>query len=207
MGALRLHRRQSTWRADMTAVRAAFGIAPELYKDFAQLRRKVLDKAKAEIDHLAHFTVDWREIRRGRAIVEIEFQFHPKSAPEQLLTVAEIERHAAGRSARREGAVEEVVEEAPALPAPPPLVQPRAAPPSKAAGGDGTGGFPIGSLQYGSGPFGEIARMHGGGWDRDLIAAAYREQMGARLDGLTGQKLVKSWTGFCQAFASRRGRP
>jgi len=99
MGALRLHRRQSTWRADMTAVRAAFGIAPELYKDFAQLRRKVLDKAKAEIDHLAHFTVDWREIRRGRAIVEIEFHFHPKAAPSSLLTVAEIERHAAGREA------------------------------------------------------------------------------------------------------------
>ena len=49
--------------------------------------------------------------------------------------------------------------------------------------------------------------MHGGGWDRDLIAAAYREQMGARLEGLTGQKLLKSWTGFCQAFAARRGRP
>jgi hypothetical protein len=62
-------------------------------------------------------------------------------------------------------------------------------------------------LQYGPGPFGEIARTHGGGWDRDLIAGAYREQMGARLDGLTGQKLVKSWTGFCQAFAARRGRP
>jgi hypothetical protein len=127
MGALRLHRRQSAWRADMTAVRAAFGIAPELYKDFAQLRRKVLDKAKAEIDHLAHFTVDWREIRRGRAIVELEFHFHPKTAPEQLLTVAEIERHAAGREARRDGAVEEILVEAPALPAPPRPVPPRGA--------------------------------------------------------------------------------
>lgn len=208
MGALRLHRRQSTWRADMTAVRAAFGIAPELYKDFAQLRRKVLDKAKAEIDHLAHFTVDWREIRRGRAIVEIEFYFHPKVAPEQLLTVAEIERHAAGREARRDGAVEEILAETPALPAPLRPIPPRAAPRSAQAGrSDGSVGFPSGSLQYGSGPFGEISRAHGGGWDRDLIAAAYREQMGARLDGLTGQKLVKSWTGFCQAFAARRGRP
>lgn len=208
MGALRLHRRQSTWRADMTAVRAAFGIAPELYKDFAQLRRKVLDKAKAEIDHLAHFTVDWREIRRGRAIVEIEFYFHPKAAPEQLLTVAEIERHASGREARRDGAVEEILAETPALPAPLRPVPPRAAPrPAQAGRSDGSVGFPSGSLQYGSGPFGEISRAHGGGWDRDLIAAAYREQMGARLDGLTGQKLVKSWTGFCQAFAARRGRP
>lgn len=208
MGALRLHRRQSVWRGDMTAVRAAFGIAPELYKDFAQLRRKVLDKAKAEIDQLAHFTVDWREIRRGRTIVEVEFHFHPKAAPEQLLTVAEIERHAAGRQARRDGAVEEIVVEASALPAPPPTAPPPAVPkPAQAVGAGASAGFPSGSLQYRAGQFGEIAKAHGGGWDRDLIAAAYREQMGARLDGLTGQKLVKSWTGFCQAFAARRGRP
>jgi hypothetical protein len=66
--------------------------------------------------------------------------------------------------------------------------------------------FPTGSLMY-SEPFGEIARVHGGGWARDLIADAYREQMGGRLANLTGTKLVKSWTGFCQAFAARRGRP
>lgn len=203
MGALRLHRRQSTWRADMTAIRAAFGIAPELYKDFAQLRRKVLEKAKAEIDHLAHFTVDWREIRRGRAVVEIEFFFHPKSAPEQLLTVAEIERHTVGREARREGSVEQITVEAPTLPAPGRPAA-RAAEVRARAEADG---FPSGSLQYAAEPFGEIARTHGGGWDRDLIAAAYREQMGSRLGALSGQKLVKSWTGFCQAFAARRGRP
>ena len=203
MGALRLHRRQSSWRADMTALRAAFGIAPELYKDFAQLRRKVLDKAKAEIDHLAHFTVDWREVRRGRTITEIEFHFHAKGVPEQLLTVAEVTQHAAGRVARGDGAVEEVV----AIPPPLPAVQRMATRHSLATTSGGADRFPSGSLQYGPGPFGEIARTHGGGWDRDLIATAYRAQMGERLEGLTGQKLVKSWTGFCQAFAARRGRP
>ena len=209
MGALRLHRRQAVWRADMTAVRAAFGIAPELYKDFAQLRRKVLDKARAEIDQLAHFTVDWREIRRGRAIVEIEFHFHPKTAPEQLLTVAEIERHAAGREGaanwrrrRNFGGSPCPIRSAQTAPS-------RSRRPRQRGRRDriGSVGFPRGSLQYGAGVFGEIARTHGGGWDRDLIAGAYREQMGARLDALTGQKLVKSWTGFCQAFAARRGRP
>ncbi|MHB8286578.1 MAG: RepB family plasmid replication initiator protein [Caulobacteraceae bacterium] len=207
MGALRLHRRQSTWRADMTAIRAAFGIGPELYKDFAQLRRKVLDKAKAEIDQLAHYTVDWREIRRGRTIVEVEFHFHPKSAPEQLLTVAEIERHTAGRGARRDEVVEEIVAEAPALPVQTRPVPARAVPRANGARAEGIGRFPGGSLQYAPGPFGEIAKTYGGGWDRDLIAGAYREQMGGRLEGLTGQKLVKSWTGFCEAFAARRGRP
>ena len=196
LGALRLHRRQSNWRADMTAIRAAFGIAPELYKDFAQLRRKVLDKAKAEIDHLAHFTVEWREIRRGRAITEIEFSFHPKSTPAQL-TTSEVDAPevatppAAGRMTK---ALQR-----------PPLPQP-VAPPGEGAP-SGPLRFPTGSLLYGAEPFGEIAKTQGGGWARDIIADAYRAEMGGRLANLTGPKLVKSWTGFCQAFAARRGRP
>jgi hypothetical protein len=198
LGALRIHRRQPIWRADITAIRAAFGIAPELYKDFAQLRRKVLEKAKAEIDQLAHFTVDWREIRRGRAVIELEFEFRAKAAPAQLAAVAENERHGAGRRARREGAVEAVVGPAPPLPAPAL---------TRVAEAKSVLRFPVGSLTFAAGPFGNIARDHGGGWDRDVIASAYREQMGERLDALTGTKLVKSWTGFCQAFAARRGRP
>ncbi|WP_374469688.1 RepB family plasmid replication initiator protein [Phenylobacterium sp.] len=206
MGALRIHRRQSTWRGDMTALRAAFGIAPELYKDFAQLRRKVLERAKAEIDQLAHFTVSWREIRRGRAVVEIEFVFQPKDAPEQLAATAENERHSAGRRARREDMVERVV-------APPPVKR-LAAPPYAALSQAAVSGapspapstFPEGSVRW-SKTFAQIAQAHGGGWDIDLIAAAYREQMGDRLAKLSGAKLTRSWTGFCQAFAARRGRP
>ena len=203
MGALRIHRRQSTWRGDMTALRAAFGIAPELYGDFAQLRRKVLERAKAEVDQLAHFTVDWREIKRGRSIAEVEFLFSAKGPPEQLSTVEENQRHAVGRRARRDGSVEKIVVDV--SPSPPPLNRPSVDPVAPRHEPDLV--FPSGSLQYGAHPFGEIARTHGGGWDRDLIANAYREQMGARLAGLSGTKLVKSWTGFCQAFAARRGRP
>jgi hypothetical protein len=200
MGALRLYRRQSVWRGDMTAIRAAFGIAPELYKDFAQLRRKVLEKAKAEIDHLAHFTVDWREIRRGRTIVEIEFTFHPKSVPAQLVAIDDDNNHGS-LSGTVQGEVVKPRARPPALPAPVPGST------SRPKANDSAVRFPSGTLQYGSEPFGEIARIHGGGWARDLIADAYREQMGARLSNLSGAKLVKSWTGFCQAFAARRGRP
>lgn len=198
LGALRLHRRQSTWRGDMTAIRAAFGIAPELYKDFAQLRRKVLDKAKAEIDHLAHFTVDWREIRRGRAIVEIEFTFRPKSAPAQLTAMEGDRQEATAPPNVAQGSLSTP---APALAAPP------RAPTRKPASVDATLRFPTGSLLYGAEPFGDIAKTHGGGWARDIIADAYRSEMGGRLANLTGVKLIKSWTGFCQAFAARRGRP
>ena len=195
IGALRLHRRQSTWRGDMAALRAALGISPDVYKDFAQLRRKVLEKAKAEIDQLAHFRVDWREIRQGRTVTEIEFRFDPKDAPSHLATVDEIERHAAGRKARREGTVELVREPSVSLAAaPPPL------PANEVR-------FPADSIRYGAEALARIAKSHGGGWDIDLIADAYRDQMGDRLAKLRDAKLISSWTGFCESFAARRGRP
>lgn len=208
IGALRLHRRQSTWRGDMAALRAALGISPEVYTDFAQLRRKVLEKAKSEIDQLAHFRVEWREIRQGRTVAEIEFSFEPKNAPAQLATVDEIERHGAGRRARRNGTVEVMHAEGDAtlaLATP----DPSPAPPISAAAGDAGDmiTFPSGSIRYGSDVLPKIAKQHGGGWDIDLIAEAYRHQMGDRLDKLRGTKLLSSWTGFCESFASRRGRP
>jgi hypothetical protein len=215
-GALRLHRRLPVWKVDILGLRAALGVDPEKYADFAQLRRKVLAVAKAEIDQLAHFTVAWQEVRRGRAVTELEFRFAPKDAPAQLATVEEVGRHSVGRAARRRGEVEEV---APPLPAPAPALAPVAdpdaeteAPPPMAvqrAAKATWERFPIGRLNYGATEEAarEIALRHGGGWDVNLIAAAYREQMGARLDALSGSKLEKSWKGFCEAFFARRGRP
>lgn len=196
MGALRIHRRQTTWRGDMTALRAVMGIAPEIYTDFAQLRRRVLLTAKAEIDQLAHFKMEWREIRKGRAVAEVEISFLAKGAPEQIETVAELERHSAGRSARREGQVESVSVQTTKIAAKP-----------KPADVKPFSQFPSGSLQYGAEEFAVIARTKGGGWDRDLIATAFRATMGDRLARLRGTKLEKSWTGFCESYAARQGRP
>lgn len=208
-GALRLHRRLPVWKVDILGLRAALGVDPEKYADFAQLRRKVLAVAKAEIDQLAHFTVDWQEIRRGRAVTELEFRFAPKNAPAQLAAVEEIGQHSVGGAARLQGEVEEVaplpspaILSVPETEAPPPLAVQR---PAKATWDR----FPVGRLNYGATEevAREIALRHGGGWDVNLIAAAYREQMGARLDALSGSKLEKSWKGFCEAFFARRGRP
>jgi hypothetical protein len=200
IGALRLHRRQSSWKGDMTALRAALGVSPEVYKDFAQLRRKVLDKAKAEIDQLAHFRLEWKEIRQGRTVTEVEFRFEPKDAPAQIATVDEIIRHSAGRKARREDQVEAVDDV--------PHATPTAAPSTVAAKtGAGEVTFPSGSIRFGSDTLVSIARSSGGGWDIDLIATAYRDQMGERLAKLKGAKLIASWTGFCESFLARRGRP
>jgi hypothetical protein len=202
IGSLRLHRRQSTWKGDMAALRAALGISPEVYKDFAQLRRKVLEKAKAEIDQLAHFRVEWKEIRQGRTVTEIEFRFEPKDAPAQIATVDEIERHSTGRKARREGGVETVAETVEVGSLVKAAISALVAPEKSSEIV-----FPQGTIRFNAEGLAAIARSHGGGWDIDLIADAYRQQMGDRLAKLKGAKLTSSWTGFCESFVARRGRP
>jgi hypothetical protein len=202
LGALRLHRRQATWRGDMAALRAALGIPPEVYTDFAQLRRKVLEKAKAEIDQLAHFRVEWREIRQGRTVSEIEFRFEPKGAPEVIETVDELDRHSSGRRPRRDGTVEAV--RAPAAISSAAKALPRLKPAPKST--DVEGGFPSGSIRFGAEELYTIGRSQGGGWDVDLIAQAFRAHMGERLVKLRGAKLVSAWTGFCEGWVTRRGR-
>ena len=199
LGALRLHRRQATWRGDMQALRAALGIPPDVYTDFAQLRRKVLEKAKSEIDQLAHFRVEWREIRQGRTVTELEFRFEPKGAPEVLETVDELDRHSAGRQARRTGSVETVTAGQGAIAA-----STTAAPVAKQL--EST--FPSsGSIRFGHAYLLEVAKKHGGGWDVDLIASGFREHMGNRLEKLRGAKLIAAWKGFCEGWVNRRGRP
>lgn len=217
LGALRIHRRQPVWRTDMAGLRAALGIPPEVYKDFAQLRRKVLQTAKAEIDQLAHFRVDWKETRAGRTVVELEFRFEPKDAPAQIGTVDELARHTAGRRARRDGTAELLVaidtapagaiENAPPLPAPLPALVAAPAPASPPAAKPKFAAFPSGSLRYADGAeFLSIGRAYGGGWDVDLIAQAYRDHMGERVTRLSGVKLQRSWQGFCESYVARKGR-
>jgi hypothetical protein len=152
--------------------------------------------AKAEIDQLAHVRVEWREIRQGRTITEIEFRFEPKGAPELIATVDELERHSVGRRQRREGTVEAVSVAPTAFPGP---RQGRA---TKAA--EIT--FPEGSIRFISEELAAIARRNGGGWDIDLIASGFRSHMGERLEKLRGAKLIAAWTGFCEGWVTRRGR-
>jgi hypothetical protein len=223
LGALRIHRRQPVWRCDMPALRAALGIAPDIYKDFAQLRRKVLETAKAEIDQVAHFFVEWQEVRQGRTIVELVFRFVAKDAPAQIGTVDELARHSGGRRPRREGGVEQLAigERLEAGPTDTERVPPGAidavvakvasamsAHSKKPYSAPYSSTFPTSSLRWSvDDELLRIGRDHGGGWDVDLIADAYRSLMGDRLARLTGTKMLKSWRGFCESYVARAGRP
>jgi hypothetical protein len=90
-----------------------------------------------------------------------------------------------------------------AVPQSPP---PEASPPASAASTPLLR-FPTGSISFGDEErlFRQIAREHGGGYDTDMIAEAYRHQVGTSLAQLTGPRLEKSFVAFCQSYAARRG--
>ncbi len=191
LGSLYLRRRDPIWKGTVAEFRTKIGVPEDIYANFALLRREVLQKAKAEIDQLADFTMSWTEIRgdgRGRPVKSLALSFQAKDAAHVDAAADELDRPKVGRQARREGTVENIVEKVVAI-------------------GDART-FPTGSLRFAADQKLITAVVDfGGGWDRDIIAEAYRAQMGDRLLTLKGERLHRSWEGFCKSFVANRGRP
>lgn len=193
LGCLVINRYNRVIEIPVEELRRRLGIQEGSFKNFAELRRDVLKKAKGEIDQLADFTFDWEEIRgsgRGRPVITVRLIFAPKESDSLKETARELDRPKIGRKARRDGADEMVL----ALPSP--TYKNQISGPSV---------FPSDSLHYCSDQrIVTIVADYAQGWDRDNVANAYREKMGDKLETLSGNALYKSWEGFCKAFARQR---
>ncbi len=197
IGCLLVGRHDRAWRGELEELREKLGVPPSAFRNFADFRRFVLKPAKVEIDQLAHFTFDWEERRapgRGRRIAAVDLCFTPKRPVATNAAAGEVDRPKSGRQARRDGTVEHLY-----------LVDG----PAKRVSTVAAATFPSGSLAYSSDavPFARLARDHGGGWDIDIIASAYRAHMGERLKTFAGPALLTSWEGFCKSYAARRPKP
>lgn len=186
LGCLMIGRRDKSWHGSVQDVREKLGVPEGSLTNFAEMRRSVLTKAQAEVNQIAHFTFEWKEIRsngRGRPVEAVQFLFALKGGTKVDEAASELDRPRAGRKARRDGTAENVI----ALP---------------------TGvSFPAsGAIDYADRELVDIAREHGGGWDKNVIADAYRQSMGSKLSNLSGDRLLKSWQGFIEAFVRTRGR-
>lgn len=190
LGCLIINRQNRVLKMTVEELRRRLGVPDGSFKNFAEFRRDVLAKSKAEIDQLADFTVEWDEIRgsgRGRPVVAVKLVFSPKDPDDQEATAKELDRPKVGRRARRSGSVEQIT-----IDAGPTVSAPRL--------------FPSNSLHYcDDQKILTIVGDFGGGWDKDVVAEAYRKSMGAKLEGLTGPALYKSWEGFCRGFVRARG--
>ncbi|ETI65463.1 replication initiation protein [Sphingomonas sp. ID1715] len=196
LGCLIINRQNRVVKMNVDELRRRLGVPDGSFKNFAEFRRDVLAKSKAEIDQLADFIVEWEEIRgsgRGRPVEAVKLTFSPKDPVDQEETAKELDRPKVGRRARRDGSVEQIA----AIPAAAPVAALASSKP-----------FPTGSMHFcGDQRLLTIVADFGGGWDKDLIAGAFREKMGDKLKTLTGVPLYRSWEGFCKAFVGARGRP
>lgn len=191
LGCLIINRQNRVVKMAVDEIRRRLGVPDGSFKNFAEFRRDVLAKSKAEIDQLADFTVEWEEVRgsgRGRPVEVVKLIFIPKAPSDQDESAKELDRPKVGRRARRDGSVDQIM----TVPAPK-LMEKRL--------------FPDDSLHFCSDQrLLTIVSDFGGGWDKDLIAEAYRKAMSGKLGTLRGESLYKSWEGFCKSFVKLRGR-
>lgn len=101
-GCLLYRRQHPTWQGSMVELRELLGVPAGTYRDWTDLSRKTLNMAKSEIDHIAPFTLTWRESRRGRAVVAVELRFEPKSPEAVAIARTELNSARTGRKARRD---------------------------------------------------------------------------------------------------------
>ena len=101
-GCLLYRRKHPVWQGSMVELRELLGVPAGTYRDWTDLSRKTLDMAKSEIDHIAPFTLTWRESRRGRAVVAVELRFEPKSPEAVAAAKTELNSTRTGRKARRD---------------------------------------------------------------------------------------------------------
>jgi hypothetical protein len=111
VGCQMVGRADPTMRITVEDLRNLLHIGPDSYTDWANLRRRTLDRAVEEVNQLAHFNVvvPENQIRRvGRKVTSIELQFFTKSDQAAAAATKERSRHRVGRRARRNGTVETI---------------------------------------------------------------------------------------------------
>jgi hypothetical protein len=113
IGCLYSGRAEPTLHVAVRELRERLGVATGQYPDWAQFERRVLKPAKSEIDQLAHFTMHYQPIRKGRRTVEVRINFWRKDPADAAAAQREVDRPRVGRRARREDQVDHVVEQRP----------------------------------------------------------------------------------------------
>jgi plasmid replication initiation protein len=115
IGCQRWQKRDVSWDGTPADLRAILGVPENTYDDWANLRRRVLDPAIEEVNHLAPFVVSIPERggikRQGRKVVGIRLEFWEKEDADKEAAFRELERSRVGRKARRTGKVETVAQE------------------------------------------------------------------------------------------------
>ena len=103
-GALLAARRDPRWRGSVEELREVMGVPSGRYRDWGDIRRKVVEPACAEVNLLADFACGWKVEQGPRnKVLVVELWFRPKNQAERTAATRELDGTRDGRKARREG--------------------------------------------------------------------------------------------------------
>ena len=104
-GALLAGRRDPTWRGTVDELREVMGVPAGRYRSWADIRRKVVEPACAEVNQLAEFTCGWKTEQGPRSkVLAVELWFRPKDRAGRTVAEGELTETREGRKTRREQA-------------------------------------------------------------------------------------------------------
>ncbi len=103
-GALLVGRRDARWCGTVDELREVMGVPAGRYRDWGDIRRKVVEPACAEVNQLAEFACGWKVEQGPRnKVLAVELWFRSKNQAERTATERELDETRDGRKARREG--------------------------------------------------------------------------------------------------------
>lgn len=111
MLALYVNRRQISETFELEDLRARLGISTDTLPRWPDFRRRVIEPAVAEINHLTGFMVEAEAVTAGRRVSGVRFSWAKKDRAGIEKARRELDRPRVGRKARREMTVEEIAAE------------------------------------------------------------------------------------------------
>lgn len=109
--ALRARLRKASEEISLDDLRELLGVPGNSFGRWQDMRRFVLDRAIAEISHLAGFQAAYMPVKEGKRIVGIKLFWGLKDRAALVETQRELDRPRIGRTARRDSLVENIAAE------------------------------------------------------------------------------------------------
>jgi hypothetical protein len=108
---LRANLRKVSEDMSLDDLREMLGVPINALPRWQDVKRRALDPAMAEINHVAGFHAAYEPIKRGRRIVGVRLAWGLKDRAELVKAQRELDRPRVGRTARRDGVVETIAQE------------------------------------------------------------------------------------------------
>jgi len=108
---LRANLRKAAEDVSLDDLRALLGVPHNALPRWQDVKRRALDPAIAEINHLAGFRAEYMPLKQGRRVAGVRLAWGLKPPTELVKAQKELDRPRVGRKARRAGLVETIAQE------------------------------------------------------------------------------------------------